>query len=532
MRKSLVLVGFVLVAAWLVLPAAAQAQAGGQAVVRAVLFYSPSCGHCHYVIDEVLLPMLDQYGDRLEIIGIDVTQPAGSDLYRVAVERFMIAEERLGVPTLLVGDTVLVGSEEIPELFPRLVEAGLKSGGIGWPDLPGLAGTSPSAVDPEPRPSPTAQKTTGAQKPTAPNVSASAQPVYLAYFFDPACLACARVQADLEQLQAQYPALVVREFNVYEETVLNEALCEKYEVPEADRLLAPAIFIGQHWLGPEDITVARLQTLIEDPATAEAPPPWAELGTAQTGAMAQIVSRFNTFGVLAVAGAGLLDGINPCAFTTIIFFVSYLAVAGRQGREILLVGSAFTVAVFLTYLATGLGLAEIVRQIGSFALIGRIIYGLTAVICLALAVVSLVDYVKIRRGQLTEIALQLPQALKKRIRGTIRNRSRINGYLGAAFGTGVLVSVFELACTGQVYLPTIVFVTGVSELRWTAMAYLVLYNVMFVVPLIAVFAVAYLGTSSRQLAATFRDHAGTVKLLTAVLLGALGIWLGYLVLRP
>jgi hypothetical protein len=148
-----------------------------------------------------------------------------------------------------------------------------------------------------------------------------------------------------------------------------------------------------------------------------------------------------------------------------------------------------------------------------------------------LAGLSFWDYGKIRRGQLTEIALQLPKSLKQRIHATIRSSSRTaRGYISAAFAAGVLVSIFELACTGQVYLPTIVFVTGVSEMRIKAIAYLLLYNLMFVVPLLAVFLVTYFGTSSQQLTKTFQTHAGGVKLFTAVLFTILGLWLAYMVL--
>ncbi|HXW00660.1 MAG TPA: hypothetical protein VEC93_19745, partial [Anaerolineae bacterium] len=266
----------------------------------------------------------------------------------------------------------------------------------------------------------------------------------------------------------------------------------------------------------------------EDPKMVQVPPPWTNLEAVEPAAEARIVDRFNRFGLLAVAGAGLLDGVNPCAFTTLIFFVSYLALVGRKGRDILLVGAAFTLAVFLTYLVMGLGLAEVVRRFSSFSLIGRLIYGLTALICLGLAIMSLLDYVKIRQGRLTEISLQLPKSLKQRIHQTIRTHSRMRGYVGAAFGAGILVSLFELACTGQVYLPTIIFVTGVAELRLTALAYLVLYNLMFIVPLVVIFGLTYLGTNSRQLTTFFQANAGVVKILTAVLFTLLGIWLGYM----
>jgi hypothetical protein len=355
-----------------------------------------------------------------------------------------------------------------------------------------------------------------------------AEPVYLAYFFDPSCLECARVSTDLVDLQVRYPQLVIEKFELPQQAALNEAMCEKYGLPQEYRLIAPLIFIGDECLLPTEISPERLQALIEDPATASVAPPWAGLERAETAAEARIVERFNQFGFLAVAGAGLLDGVNPCAFTTLIFFVSYLALVGRRGCDILLVGAAFTLAVFLTYLLMGLGLAEMVRQVSSFSLIGRLIYGLTALICLGLAVLSLLDYLKIRQGRLTEISLQLPKPLKQRIHQTIRTHTRMRGYVGAAFGAGILVSLFELACTGQVYLPTIVFVTGVAELRLTALAYLVLYNLMFIVPLALVFGLTFLGTSSRQLTVFFQDRVGLVKLLTAALFGLLGLWLGYL----
>jgi hypothetical protein len=440
-----------------------------------------------------------------------------------------------------------VGSGEIPEQFPAIIEAGLAANGIDWPAIPGLAEalaesdgqteTQPAATaTPTAEPTPTQTATTvstAAATPTEQTVqavaAASLDPIYLAYFFDPNCLDCARVNTELEALQTQYQHLVVHKYNVLEEAALNEAMCEKYGVPVDQRLLAPMIFIGDEGLTPHEITTGRLLSLIRDPAPAASQPPWEGLVVDQAVAAASIVERFQQFSVLAVAGAGLLDGLNPCAFTTIIFFVSYLALVGRKGREILLVGTSFTLAVFLTYLLMGLGLAEIVRQIGSFVLIGRIIYAITALICLVLAAVSLWDYVQIRRGRLTEIALQLPKSLKKRIHSTIRSSSRMRGFVAAAFGAGVLVSIFELACTGQVYLPTIVFVTSVAEVRPLAIAYLVLYNVMFVVPLIAVFTVTYLGTSSHQLTEVFQKRAGMVKLFTAVLFGLLGIWLAYMV---
>ena len=108
------------------------------AVVRAVLFYSPSCPHCHLVINETLPPLFEKYGEQLQIIGVDVSQPNGQMLYTAFVQQFEIPEERYGVPALVIDDIVLVGSGEIPEQLPGLIEEYLAQGGVDWPDIPGL----------------------------------------------------------------------------------------------------------------------------------------------------------------------------------------------------------------------------------------------------------------------------------------------------------------------------------------------------------------------------------------------------------
>jgi uncharacterized membrane protein len=123
--------------AFLLMPLLAAAQTA-EPVVQAILFYSPTCPHCHQVINELLVPMQTEYGERLQILGVDTTNPAGQQLYKNAIEHFAIPQNRLGVPTLIVGETILVGSGEIPDQFPNIVEAGLAGGGIGWPDIPDL----------------------------------------------------------------------------------------------------------------------------------------------------------------------------------------------------------------------------------------------------------------------------------------------------------------------------------------------------------------------------------------------------------
>lgn len=107
-----------------------------EAVVHAVLFYSPNCGHCHYVITEVFPPLFEEHREQLQILSVDVTQPDGQALFAAALSKFGL--ESSGVPFLVIGDTYLIGSIDIPEQLPGLIEQHLEQGGLDWPDIPGL----------------------------------------------------------------------------------------------------------------------------------------------------------------------------------------------------------------------------------------------------------------------------------------------------------------------------------------------------------------------------------------------------------
>ena len=131
-----------------VVPFSTYAQAQSP-VVRAVLFYSPSCPHCKEVIDEVL-PVLDQqYGSQLQIFGVNTYTEEGNLLFQSYVELFDIPPEMQAVPTLVVGDQYLIGSGDIPAQFPGIIEEGLQTGGIDWPAIDGLIEAIGNTSEPE-----------------------------------------------------------------------------------------------------------------------------------------------------------------------------------------------------------------------------------------------------------------------------------------------------------------------------------------------------------------------------------------------
>lgn len=163
-------------------PATAQEE---DSTVRAVLFFSPTCGHCEYVIQDVLPPLFVTHGGpwevwfdeslqgsgvpyylltngSLEFLLVDVTVEEGADLFVEFSVAFRI--ESGGVPRLVVGDDVMIGSAEIPDLLPGIVDEALAGTGIDWPDVPGLG----EAVASIPAPGPTTTTTTGGSSTSAP----------------------------------------------------------------------------------------------------------------------------------------------------------------------------------------------------------------------------------------------------------------------------------------------------------------------------------------------------------------------------
>jgi uncharacterized membrane protein len=106
--------------------------------------------------------LFEQYGEQLYIVGVDVTQPGGQNLFLAVLQYFNL--ESGGVPFLVVGDTYLIGSVDIPEKFPGLIEHYLAQGGVDWPAIPGLA---EALSTPQPTDTPTTSSSQGETTATA-----------------------------------------------------------------------------------------------------------------------------------------------------------------------------------------------------------------------------------------------------------------------------------------------------------------------------------------------------------------------------
>lgn len=107
-------------------------------MVHAVFFYSPTCAHCHEVINTFLVPLQNEYGGKIVILSFDTSQQWANDLFWAALRKYEVPEDEWAVPFMVVGDKVLVGGFEIPSQFRAIVDEGLASGGIDLPNFPAL----------------------------------------------------------------------------------------------------------------------------------------------------------------------------------------------------------------------------------------------------------------------------------------------------------------------------------------------------------------------------------------------------------
>jgi len=451
-------------------------------------FYRPSCGHC---MDNLLIdiPNLQkEYVFSLKKYDIDILAN-----YRLLEEK---EKERNtygdDLPIIFVADTVFYGPESLYARLEKVLKAypRLKSGVVEIAKEDTL-----SMIEGE---------------------------IEVLYFYQPGCRECARLEALFGNLERAYQNVHVSRHDVLSDTnkIILEALSAAVGIPENERLIVPVVVVGKGYLLKEKITSENLFRLFEKYEELN----FTTVDTLLHGAESEILGRFGRFSLLGIAFAGLIDGINPCAFATIIFFVSYLLFLGRRRRDIVLMAISFISAVFIAYFLIGVGAYSLLKYLTSYNVVAKIIFLCFGIIAIVLGAMSLRDYFYARRGQLNKMILQLPLGIKQRIHRDIKEKTATGGIVFGSFVAGLLISFLEFGCTGQIYLPTITFMISKAGWQIRPVLSLVLYNIMFVVPLI-LFALMAIIFTTQRITKTLSTRIPVIKLLTAILFFTLGLLL-------
>jgi hypothetical protein len=347
-----------------------------------------------------------------------------------------------------------------------------------------------------------------------------------AVFFSPTCKACMKVRMEiLPGLKERYKGkLHWLELSIAEPDNLKmlNSLSEEFGKKKA---LVPAVFIGDTFLVGFPEIEKNIELAIQNALGTKTKLP-------QGIFKRDLLDIFKRISILAVITSGLIDGVNPCAFAVIVFFISFLAVYGYKKREIVYVGIFYCWAVFLTYLLLGVGFFKFLYSFSQMYFVIKYFYYLVAFFCFLMGMLAVYDYFKFRKTKNSDEAiLQLPKFLKKRINITIGSRMREKkgfnawGLVATSSMVGFLVSLLEAACTGQVYVPTIVFILKNTNLRLKAATYLVIYNLMFILPLVVIFLLSLFGVSSAKFNNFLKRNVGKIKIFMAFIFFILGAFI-------
>ena len=218
----------------------------------------------------------------------------------------------------------------------------------------------------------------------------------------------------------------------------------------------------------------------------------------------------NTNGPLLpfVLVAGFLDSFNPCAIAVLLIFIALMFTLRKSRRLIFVMGLTYIIVVFLTYLAIGLGLLKVINLFGIPHLISQI----AAWTVIVAGVWGLKEYFFPGKFRIFSIPLK-----GRQIVADWANRATIP----AAAITGFLVGLFEFPCSGAIYVATLGLLNAkVTFLK--GIIYLLLYNFMFVLPLIVIFAVTTNRLVAERLINLDEKYSAKMRLATALIMIAIG----------
>lgn len=215
------------------------------------------------------------------------------------------------------------------------------------------------------------------------------------------------------------------------------------------------------------------------------------------------------FGLLPmVVTAGLLDSVNPCAFAVILLLLAFLFTLRQSRKQILKLGLVYIGMIFLVYFAIGIGLFQAVRisedphfvaQAGSWVLI-------------VLGSINLLEYLFPK----FPVKLHMPKAVGEKTNQLIKKAT-----VPTTIGAGLLVGLCTFPCSGGIYVSIITMLNARATYGW-GFSYLVLYNLLFVLPLIGILLAAGNRRTVKAWARWERTNAKLIRLwygLTMIVLG-------------
>jgi len=177
-----------------------------------------------------------------------------------------------------------------------------------------------------------------------------------------------------------------------------------------------------------------------------------------------------------IAISALIDSINPCAISVLFLTITFLFSLGKNRKFVLLSGSVYILAIAIVYTLIGLGALQALN----FLNVPNIMAKIGASILLLYSIIGLVN----EFFPNFPIKLKIPESTHSTLAKVISR-----GSIPAFFILGSLVALFEFPCTGGPYLFVLTLLHDYTTF-WKGFWYLIVYNIVFVLPLILILAFA------------------------------------------
>jgi len=221
-----------------------------------------------------------------------------------------------------------------------------------------------------------------------------------------------------------------------------------------------------------------------------------------------------------VIAAALVDSINPCVFGVLIFLLAYMTTVFKNKTKMLLAGLIYITSVYVTYFLLGIGIFTLAYTAG-FA---KYFYWFAAAVAIIAGLFEIKDYFWYGKG----FSLQLLPGTAERIKKYSKTMEKLEvkhpvlSLLVAAF-LGIFVVFVELPCTGAPYLAILgMLSTGGYA---TGIPLLLLYNLIFILPLFVLLGLVYFGYTAKMLESWRKEHRGLMRLGIGSFLLALGAYM-------
>lgn len=212
----------------------------------------------------------------------------------------------------------------------------------------------------------------------------------------------------------------------------------------------------------------------------------------------------------AVIGAALADSINPCEFAVLVILLTTILAANGKLKA-LLAGLAFSLSIYISYFLMGLGLFSAIQATG----LSYVFYWIVAILAILVGLFNLKDYLWYGKWFIMEV----PISWRPRMKVLIRSVTSVPG----AFLIGFVVSLFLLPCTSGPYI-VILGLLAKAATRSYAIMLLLLYNLIFILPMILITLGIYFGfTTTEQAEEWRRRKLKFLHLITGIIILLLGV---------